>query len=109
MGLLIEEKTALLEDRETPYTVVGYKYAENDVVFLTTEASATRSTRLERNEINALKAWIAADDYEGSFVDTADGIYVHRARSLPGRLHVRDKATGNYMFTYVPERFFRVL
>lgn len=112
MGTVISDKTAVKVDRETPYTIIGYKYMEDDRVFLTTtDASNPYSRRLERSEINALKAWLTTDDHgeEGVFDDILDGIYVHRALSMPGRVHVRDKATGKYVYTYVPEGFFRNL
>lgn len=105
-GLIIKD-TAVRPDKETPYTMIGFKYMENDIVFLTTtDSSNTYSKRLERKEVNALKAWLATGDYEGVFDNIEDGIYVHRARSMPGRLHVRDKITGGYVYTYVPEGFF---
>jgi hypothetical protein len=106
MGLMIRDKTAIKADGVTPYAMMGYKYVENDLVHLTTAEPYT-SRRMLRPEINALKSWLDTDDYDGVFDGIADGLYVHRARSMEGRLHVRDKLTGKYVYTYVPEEFFR--
>lgn len=108
MGLIVRDETALLSDKVTPYTMLGYKFMEENAVYLTTvNPSNPYSKKLLRSEINALKAWLASDDYDGVFADIEDGFYVHRAQSAPDRLHVRDKSNQGHIFTYIPADFFQ--
>lgn len=103
MGIVIKDK-AFKRDHKTTYTIIGYKYIEDDEVFLTTvDPQNPHSKRLTRPELNEMKEWLKGDD--GVFDNTTEGIYMHRAASMDGYVHVRDKTMGEYVYTYVPAQF----
>ena len=109
-GRTIKEKSALKADKKTRYTIIGYKFEEKSEVFITTtDPSNPYSKKLTGPEITAMKAWLDRGDFTVSFDQIEDGISVHRTESLEGYLHVRDKQTREYIYTYVPETFFRKL
>lgn len=111
MGKLTRAK-ALRADRTTPYSIMGYKYEENGIVFLTTEEAGT-SKRLTRQESDDIKAWIDNGMSPPIFDAIEDGIYMHPAISMEGCVHVRDKSprTDNwgFVYTYVPVTFLKSL
>ena len=96
----------------TPYTVMGYKYEENGVVFLTTVEAGT-SKRLSRQEVNSIKEWIDNGMSPPVFDAIEDGIYLHPSNSAEGCVHVRHKSPktvkGGFVYTYVPVAFFKSL
>lgn len=110
MGVMISDDTAVRDDKVSSYTIIGYKYAENDTVFLTTtDPSNVHCTKMARKEIEAMKAWFNADHNNGVFESNLDGIYIKRCSHMNECVHVQDKRSKLTLFPHVPLNFFKRL
>ena len=107
MGRAIRIK-ALKPDKKSRYSLMGYKYDETGAVYLTTVEEGT-SKRLNRSEINDINAWIDKGMSPAIFKDIEDDIFMRPSTSQPGYVHVCDKWTMDFIYTYVPVKFFQVL
>lgn len=107
MGKHLKHK-ALNAGRKTSYTIVAFKYDEDSAVFLTNvDAHQLNSKRLTRKDINAIKEWLGSDKL---VCNTLEGdIYMTKSQSVNGRVHIREKITHDFVYTYVPfELFFEI-
>ena len=104
MGKFIKD-VAYKADKETKYSIMGYKFDETTVFLTTTDPDIMFSKRAYRSELNELKAWMINAEKTPVFDQTHDEWYVHMAASMPGYMHFRDKADCGYIYTYVPCSF----